>query len=70
MLFDFLNLSGLLEEQAKEFLDKTRQNIHWYQDSIMKFLDYHKKRVRHKELAAGILKNYYRAAKLFCEMND
>ena len=36
----------------------------------MKFLDYHKERVRRKELAAGILKNYYRAAKLFCEMND
>ena len=27
------------------------------------------KRVRRKELAAGTLKNYYRAAKLFCEMN-
>jgi hypothetical protein len=70
MLFDFLNLSGSLEEQANEFLDKTRQNIQWSQDSIMKFLDYHKERVRRKELAAGTLKNYYRAAKLFCEMND
>jgi hypothetical protein len=28
------------------------------------------RRVRRKELVAGILKNYYRAAKLFCEMND
>jgi hypothetical protein len=27
-------------------------------------------RVRKKELGAGTLKNYYRAAKLFCEMND
>jgi hypothetical protein len=70
MLFDFLNLSGSLEEQANEFLDKARKNIQWSQDSIMKFLDYHKERVRRKELAAGTLKNYYRAAKLFCEMND
>jgi hypothetical protein len=70
MLFDFLNLSGSLEEQANEFLDKARQNIQWSQDSIMKFLDYHKERVRRKELAAGTLKNYYRSAKLFCEMND
>ena len=69
MLFDFLNLSGPLEEQANQFLDKARQNIQWSQDSIMKFLDYHKERVRCKELAAGTLKNYYRAAKLFCEMN-
>ena len=36
----------------------------------MKFLDYHKERGRCKELAAGTLKNYHRAAKLFCEMND
>jgi integrase len=70
MLFDFLNLSGSLEEQANKFLDKARQNIQWSQDSIMKFLNYHKERVRRKELAAGTLKNYYRAAKLFCEMND
>lgn len=40
------------------------------QHSIMAFLDFHKERVRRKELAAGTLKNYYRAAKLFCEMND
>ena len=70
MLFDFLNLPGSLEEQANEFLNKARQNIQWSQDSIMKFLDYHKERVRRKELAAGTLENYYRAAKLFCEMND
>jgi hypothetical protein len=36
----------------------------------MKFLDYHKEGIRRKELATGTLKNYYRAAKLFCEMND
>jgi hypothetical protein len=71
MLFDYLKLSGLIEEQAKEFLDKTRQKgIHWAQDRIMVFLDFHKERVRRKDLAAGTLKNYYRAAKLFCEMND
>jgi hypothetical protein len=71
MLFDYLKLSGSLEEQAKDFLDKARRNgIQWAQDSIMIFLDFHKERVRLKELAAGTLKNYYRAAKLFCEMND
>jgi hypothetical protein len=70
MLFDFLGLPGSLEEQATEFLEKARQDIQWAQDSIIVFLDFHKQRVRRKELAAGTLKNYYRAAKLFCEMND
>jgi hypothetical protein len=71
MLFDYLKLQGPLEQQAKQFLDNTKQmGIQWSQDSIMIFLDFHKERVRKKELAAGTLKNYYRAAKLFCEMND
>jgi hypothetical protein len=71
MLFDYLKLHGSLEEQGKQFLDSTvLKGTQWAQDSIMIFLDFHKERVRKKELAAGTLKNYYRAAKLFCEMND
>jgi hypothetical protein len=69
-LYDFLGLPGSLEEQAKDFLEKARRNPQWAQDSIVVFLDFYKQRVRRKELAAGTLKNYYRAAKLFCEMND
>jgi hypothetical protein len=72
-LFDYLKLPASLEEQATEFINtaKTRENgSQWAQNSIMAFLDFHKERVRRKELAAGTLKNYYRAAKLFCEMND
>ena len=65
MLFDFLNLSGSIEELDNEFLDKSRQNIQWSQDSIMEFLEFHKQRVRRKELAPGSLKNYYRAANYF-----
>ena len=48
MLFDFLNLHGSLEEQANEFLNKARQNIQWSQDSMMKFLDFHKERLGRK----------------------
>jgi len=45
MLFDNLKLSGPLEEQSKEFLDKTRQNgVQWDQDSIIIFLDFHKRK--------------------------
>jgi hypothetical protein len=60
MLFDYLKLSGSIQEQAIEFLNKTKESgVHWARDSIIKFLDSHKKRVRRKELAAGTLKNYY-----------
>jgi hypothetical protein len=70
MLFDFMELPGSLEEQAAEFLKRARQDIQSCQDSIIGFLDFHNQRVRRKELAAGTLKNYYRAAKVFCDMND
>jgi hypothetical protein len=58
ILFDFLGLDGSLEEQATDFLEKARKNPQWCQDNIIVFLDFHKQRVRRKELAAGTLKNY------------
>ncbi len=58
MLFDFLGLSGSLEEQASEFLERSRQNPQWCQDTIISFLDLHNQRVKIKELAAGTLKNF------------
>jgi hypothetical protein len=59
MLFDYLGLRGSLEEQATEFLENARKDAQWCQDSIIAFLDFHNKRVKSKELAAGTLKNYY-----------
>jgi hypothetical protein len=62
-----------VQEQAIEYLNKAEKQengAQWAQQSIMAFHDFHKERVRRKELAAFTLKNYYRAAKLFCEMND
>jgi hypothetical protein len=51
MLFDYIKLPGTLEEQARGFLDKAVENgIQWAQDRIMIFLDFHKERVRRKEL--------------------
>jgi hypothetical protein len=70
LLFDFLGLTDPLENQAKEFLEKARSDISWTQDCTIGFIDFHKQRVNCKEITAGTLKNYYRAVKLFCEMND
>ena len=49
---------------------RLRNDINSEQDNLLRFLDFHKERVRRKELAAGTVKNYYTAVKLFCEMND
>jgi hypothetical protein len=70
LFFDFAGFEGTLNEQGTEFLNSLKEDIISAQEKLLKFLDLHKERVRRKELAAGTVKNYYRAVKLFCEMND
>jgi hypothetical protein len=70
LFLDFIGLTGTLNEQATEFLKRSKVDINTEQDNLLAFLDFHKERVRRKELASGTVKNYYRAVKLFCEMND
>jgi hypothetical protein len=70
LFFDHLELAGELEEQGQAFLDKAKENPQWAQESIIDFIDFHKKRVLRKELAAGTLMNFFQPIKLFCEMND
>jgi hypothetical protein len=70
LFFDFAGFEGTLNEQGTEFLNSLKEDIISAQEKLLKFLDLHKERVRRKELAAGTVKHYYRAVKLFCEMND
>jgi hypothetical protein len=67
LLFDHIGLTGeeedsSLEAQGQAFLDKTRENPQWAQAKIIDFIDFHKKRVLRKELAAGTLANFFLAA--------
>jgi hypothetical protein len=70
LFFDFIGIRGDLDKQGQQFLEDFRKDVGRKQKNLMRFLGYHKERVRRKELAAGTLKNYYRSAKLFCYMND
>jgi hypothetical protein len=70
MFLDFLKLQVTIEEQAMEFLTKTRQNPQWAQDNLMQFMALQNERARRKEIAERTISNYYKATKLFCEMND
>ena len=70
MFLDYLNLKGTIQEQAKQFLVKARANPQWAQDNLIQFIDYQNKRVSHGEISPSTIPNYYRATKLFCEMND
>ncbi|HEX5978730.1 MAG TPA: hypothetical protein VFY68_15720 [Nitrososphaeraceae archaeon] len=70
MFLDYLNLKGTIQEQAKQFLMKARANPQWAQDNLIQFIAYQNKRVSHGETSPSTIPNYYRATKLFCEMND
>lgn len=41
---NFLQLSGNLEQQAKQFTLKARGNLNWAQESLMSFIDFQKER--------------------------
>src|SRR5215217_4283579 len=65
---DFLSTQGTIEEQAKQFVLKARDNPQWAQESLMSSIDIQKE--RKKEISETTIANYYKATKLFCVMND
>jgi hypothetical protein len=56
--------------KAIKFVMKAQLDIQWADGSFMKFLEFQKNRNLKGEIATGTVVNYYRATKLFCEMND
>jgi integrase len=49
---------------------KARTNPQWAQDNFVQFIAFQIERARRKEIAECTISNYYKATKLFCEMND
>lgn len=70
VFLDFLKLDGTLEQQSKEFLEKAKQNPQWAQNSLMQFIALQKERARKGEISYSTIANYYKATKLFVEMNS
>jgi hypothetical protein len=68
VFFDFLKLEEPLEKQARDFLSKARQNPQWAQSSLMQFIVF-QKRAQAGEISYSTISNYYKATKLFVEMN-
>jgi hypothetical protein len=70
VFLDYLQLGGSLSQQAIEFLSKAKQNPQWAHNSLMKFISIQKQRADNGEISYSTIGNYYKAAKLFCEMNS
>jgi hypothetical protein len=69
VFLDFLKLEGSLESQATEFLIRAKQDHQWAQTSFMQFIYFQKERARTGEISYSTISNYYKATKLFVEMN-
>ena len=70
MFLDYLNLEGALEKQARHFLSKARSNPQWAEESFMRFIGFQIDRTKRAEISESTISNYYKATKLFCEMNN
>jgi integrase len=70
MFLDFLGFGGALDDQAREFLRNAKANPKWVQDNLIQFISYQNERAKCGKISVSTIPNYYRATKLFCEMND
>ena len=70
IFLDFLQLDGSLDFQVRTFYCRTRDDPSWAQEWLMKFISFQLDRVNKGEISEATVPNYYKAVKLFCEMND
>jgi hypothetical protein len=49
VFFDFIKLEEPIEEQAKQFLIKAKQNQQWTQDNLFRFMSFQYERVRQRQ---------------------
>ena len=70
VFLNFLNLSGDINDKSLQFHQKAKSNLQWLQDNLMKFVEYQKQRATNGEISINTIGNYYKATKLFCEMNN
>ena len=70
IFLDYLELEGNLQQQAEQFYLKAIGNHAWVEESLMAFIVNEKERSKKGEISDSTIPNYYRATKLFCEMND
>ncbi len=69
VFLDYVQFKGPINQQAKEFLFSAKTNPTWVQSTIMRFINFQKERVQNGEISCSTISNYYKAIKLFLEMN-
>ena len=66
---DFVRLEGSIKQQAKMLKEKIHNDRDWFRVSLVRFFEFQKERARGNDIAYSTISNYYKAIKLFVEMN-
>jgi hypothetical protein len=59
-----------IDAQSRRFIENAKGDDQFVYSGFINFIVTQNRRVDRKEITPGTVRNYYKAAKLFCEMND
>lgn len=74
--FVYIGIEGAtMEERCRKFIEKVKEseekgNSKWAYAAVIKFLQHQKDRCDKKEITGSTVRGYYKAVKLFAEVND
>lgn len=69
--FDFTKIPGrTLEQKARSFARKGKNDTDWAFSIILKFIYFQRERVEKKEISGATVINYTKSIKLFCNIAD
>jgi integrase len=71
VFLDYQKLQGdSIEEKANKFYEFALDNPKAFQNRLLNYIEFQKKRATTGEISESTVPNYYKPIKLFCDMND
>ncbi len=69
VFMDFAKIEGDLNQQSGSLKKKIQSDNNWFRISLIQFFEFQKERARRNDIAFSTISNYYKAIKLFVDMN-
>jgi hypothetical protein len=66
----FLAIQGNMDEKCFKLLSIAKKDPDLFQSNLMRYCSFQKDRIQKGEITDGTMRNYIKAIKLFCEMNE
>jgi hypothetical protein len=69
VFMDFVKIDGDMNQQTRSLKEKIHNDNNWFRISLIQFFEFQKDRARRNDIAFSTISNYYKAIKLFVDMN-